>query len=534
MKTLLKNGKIVDGTGAPAFDGFLILEDDRIVAVQKGEAPGQFDGEIVDCTGLMVTPGFIDAHSHNDWFAARQEPLPFFVPFVEQGITTQVVGNCGFSPFGYTPDTRFLGLMGGGLFTRGDAQGDFSSYSGWRSAAKGRAPVNLAPLQGHGPIRTGICGYANRPLTEAELRERDRILEQSFEEGVFGASFGLMYEPDRYATGAELERAAKIVAKHDGVLTVHERACSAASTSYNPPFGGRPHNLRALDEMIALAKRTGVKLQYSHLIYVGESSWKTVEESLKLIDRVRAEGCDFQYDLYAMTFGVSVITVVLPNWYLSLPAEKRHTGFTKLKLSLMIGATVKMLGFGFEDMQVAWICEGQEALCGKRVTEIAREWGISPLDAYIRLVDLSEGKGRIHMYKYYKEEIITKLLRHAPSLCMTDAWIEEKGLQNAAAFSCFPKFLAMSRAGKALPLEAMIHKMSGAVADRFGIKNRGYLKAGFAADITLFDWATVGNQGDEPVRPSGVKQVYLNGRRVVEDGVANLSVLSGAGNVLLK
>ena len=104
----------------------------------------------------------------------------------------------------------------------------------------------------------------------------------------------------------------------------------------------------ALDEMIELTKRTGVKMQYSHLIYVGESSWKTVEESLAQIDQVRSEGYDFCYDLYSMTFGVSVITVVLPNWYLSLPSDQRHTRWTHLKLRAMIGATVKMLGFGFE------------------------------------------------------------------------------------------------------------------------------------------------------------------------------------------
>ena len=139
-----------------------------------------------------------------------------------------------------------------------------------------------------------------------------------------------------------------------------------------------------------------------------------------------------------MTFGVSVITVVLPNWYLSLPSDQRHTRWTHLKLRAMIGATVKMLGFGFDDMQVAWIGDGYETLCGKRVTEIAREWGISDLDAYIRLVDLSEGKGRLNMYRYYNDEIITRLIRHEPSIFMTDAWIEEKGVQNAAAYSCFP------------------------------------------------------------------------------------------------
>lgn len=532
MKTLLINGSIVDGTGAEPFAGSVVLEGGQILDVCKGKWEGAFDGEVLDCEGLTIAPGLIDAHSHNDWFAARLEPLPFFVPFVEQGITTQVVGNCGFAPFGYDPATPYLHLMGSGLFSVGDAPGDFSGYAGWKTEAQKRTPLNLAPLQGHGPIRIGICGYENRPLTQEETRRRDAVLEQSFAQGVFGASFGLMYEPDRYATADELEGAARIVAKHGGVLTVHERACSAASTSYSPPFGGRAHNLRALDEMIELTRRTGVKMQYSHLIYVGESSWKTVEESLRLIDQVRAEGLDFSYDLYSMTFGVSVITVVLPSWYLSLPQEKRHTPLTKLKLRAMIGVTVKMLGFGFEDMLVAWIGEGHEALCGKRVTEIAREWGVSDLDAYIRLVDMSEGKGRLNMYKYYNDEIITRLMRHEPSLFMTDAWIEEQGVQNAAAYSCYPKFLAWSREGKGLPLAQTVRKMSGAVADRFGLRDRGYLKRGYAADVTVFNAQTIANRGDEPVRPIGVEAVFINGRQVVRGGAADTAALLGAGCVL--
>lgn len=534
MKRLFYHATIVDGSGSPAFQGYVITQADRIEAVAGGNAPQAFDGERIDCTGLTVAPGFIDAHSHNDWFAARQNPLPFFIPFAEQGITTQVVGNCGFAPFGYDPDTPYQHLLGSGLFQVGDAQGDFSSFTGWCDAAAGLTPLNMAPLQGHGPMRIGICGYENRPLTAEETKRRDAILEQSLADGAFGASFGLMYEPDRYATADELEGAARIVSQHGGVLTVHERACSAASTSYNPPFGGRPHNLRALDEMIELTKRTGVKMQYSHLIYVGESSWKTVEESLALIDKVRSEGYDFCYDLYSMTFGVSVITVVLPSWYLSLPPEKRHTRITRMKLRAMIGLTVKMLGFGFGDMLVAWIGEGYEALCGKRVTDIAREWGVSDLDAYIKLVDLSEGKGRLNMYRYYNDDIITRLIRHEPSIFMTDAWIEEKGVQNAAAYSCYPKFLAWSREGRGLPLEATIRKMSGAVADRFGIEGRGYLRPGYAADLTIFDAARIANIGDEPIRPKGIDSVYINGRRVVKNGAAEETELLGAGMILRK
>lgn len=535
MKTLLKNGTIVDGSGQAAYPGSVVLEDGKILSVLRGQAPEGFEGTTVDCTGLTIAPGFIDAHSHNDWYAARSNPLPYFTPFVEQGITTQVTGNCGFSPFGYKQGTPYQHLLGSGLFEVGDApDAAFHTFSGWRTEAAMRSPLNLVPLQGHGSIRIGLSGYENRPLTADEKKLHDEKLEESLNQGAFGLSYGLMYEPDRYAAQDELYSAARQVKKHGKILTVHARACSAASTSYSPPFGGRAHNLRALDEMLLLARETGVKLQYSHLIFVGEASWKTVEESLALIDRARADGVDVQYDLYAMTFGVSVITVVLPSWYLSLPENKKRSPAVRARLALEIGVTKRVLGFGFSDMQVAWLGEGYDALCGKRVPEIAKLWNVSELEAYLRLVDISNGKGRVNMYRYYSEPIIFELMRHEPSLFMTDAWIEEKGVQNAAAYSSFPKFLQWAREQKSgLTLEQTVRKMTGATADRFLIKERGYLREGYAADITVFDFHRIAAQDDLPKKPEGIAHVFVNGRQVLQDGATDPGRFAGAGTALV-
>ncbi|MFZ5351869.1 MAG: N-acyl-D-amino-acid deacylase family protein [Bacillota bacterium] len=532
IKTLFKNGIIIDGSGRPAYPGSVIISGSSIVEIAAGDYCSDFEGIIIDCKGLIVAPGFIDSHSHNDWFAASSNPVPYFKTFAEQGITSQVVGNCGFSPFGYKADTPYKSMLGSGLFRVGDAEGDFSSYWGWKEAVQKRVPLNIIPLQGHGSIRIGLCGYENRALTAEETVLYNEKLEEAFEQGVFGLSFGLMYEPDRYATRDELEQSAGIVAKHGGILTVHGRACSAASTSYSPPFVGRPHNLRALEEMIELSRRTGVRLQYSHMIYVGESTWRTVDESLRLIDEARREGLDISYDLYPMTFGVSVITVVLPNWFLSLPKEKRNSRLVRLRLAAEISLTKKVLGFSFEDMMAAWICDGKEELCNKRVSEIAAEWKVSPLDAYLRLVEMSEGKGRVNMYRYYNQQIITKLIQHGPSLFMTDAWIEGKGVQNAAAYTAYPRFLELSRNGKGVSLEETVRKMSGAAADRFKIIDRGYLHTGKAADITVFDAETVAAKGDLPERPVGIKHVFINGRHAVCEGVADEAILLESGSIL--
>lgn len=524
MSVLLKNGKIYDGTGGASYTADLLIEDGKIAKIGAGLT--EKADETVDCGGLCIAPGFIDAHSHNDWFAARIDNDRFFVPFLEQGITTQVAGNCGFSPFGFDADTPHKDLIGSGLFSLGDAEGDTSTLDGFERAIK-NLPVNLVPLLGHGSPRISVAGYDSRPLTEEELEREDALIEKALTDGAAGVSFGLMYEPDRYAPYDELKRAARIAQKHGKVLTVHGRACSAASTSYNPPVGGKAHNVRALEEMAQIARETGVKLQYSHLIFVGKSTWKTLDACLDLIDRLNAEGLEFWYDSFAFTYGASVITVALPPWYLTLPAEKRRSRWNQLKLKAMIDITKKMLGFDFGDIVITWVKEGEESLVGKTVREIADEWGVGETEAYIRLVELSEGKGRVLMHKYLTKDILKRLMSDDKCLFMTDAWVEENGKQNPAGFSCFPKFFDLAREF-GVDFARIIRRMTGATADRFGIEGRGYVREGCAADLIVFDENAIGVGESDESRPRGVEQVYVNGARRVERGAFVPGASSGS------
>ncbi|MEA4895715.1 MAG: amidohydrolase family protein [Oscillospiraceae bacterium] len=528
MKTLLKSGKIVDGSGSEPYCADILIEDDRIRRI-GGNLSDETD-RVIDCSGLVVTPGFIDIHSHNDCFIARQNNDRFFVPFLEQGITTQVTGNCGFSPFGYDKDTEYRELIGSGLFDLSEIKGDTSTLPGFAAAIK-NMPLNVVPLYGHMSARIGIAGYDSRELTDEELVKTEEILEQALKDGAAGISFGLMYEPDRYAPYEELRRAAAICARHGKILTIHGRANSAASTSYNPPVGGRAHNLRALDEMERLARDTGVKIQHSHLIFVGEKSWKTVDEALAIVKRMNDEGFDFKYDSYSLTYGASIITVVLPGWFLSLPAEKRSGKLAMLRLAIEIGVTKRVLGFNFNDIVVTWIAEGQDELIGKTVAQIAKDWGVSELRAYIRLVELSEGRGRVLMQRYLTDEIVLRLMKDENCYFMTDAWIEEEGKQNPSCYLCFPLFLKIAREN-GLALKDMIHRMTGMAAERYRIAERGLLKEGFFADIAVFDEKAIGPGATDESRPEGVSFVLVNGTVVVDNGA--FSGKNNEGRLLLQ
>jgi len=514
MTTLLTGGRIIDGTGEKAYTADLLIKDGRIAAI--GSFSDAQADEFIDAKDKCIAPGFIDAHSHNDWFLSRHDVSKYFLPFLSQGITTQVTGNCGFSPFGFDADSPNLHLLGSGLFTLQEfSEGADPTLKGF-AQKHNKTPVNIVPLYGHMSGRNSISGYENRPLNAIELDHLDNLMEQALVDGAAGISLGLMYEPDRYAPYEELKRAARIAAKHDKILSVHARACSAVSTSYQPPVGGRPHNLRALDEMISIARETGVKVQFSHLIFVGAKSWQTVDEALAIIQKVNDEGLSFLYDSYSMTCGASVITVILPAWYLSLPENKRRSPIARARIALEIGVTKRLLGFDFSDIVLTWVKEGYEHLCGKSVHDIAKEWRTTDLDAYLKLVEISNGRGRVLMHKYLTEEILSRLMDDPKCLYMTDAWVEETGLQNPACYSSLPEFLRRGQAKGTL--EKTIRQMTGATADRYQIKERGYLKEGYYADITVFDPLQVRASDSLQDPPHGISEVLIAGERVLKAG----------------
>ncbi len=512
----LKNGTIIDGTNQPSYTGTVCIENDRIKKIYDAQKPlpGSLEGDVIDCSGKIIAPGFIDAHSHHDFFAARNDNLPFFLPFIEQGVTTMIAGNCGFSAAGYDESTPHQNAVGGGLFSnRGN---NYGSFKKWMKKADKLLPVNMASLVGHGTLRIGAAGKSPDGLSEETLQETLDILDRSLSEGAAGISYGLMYEPGQFASYEELKKFAEIVKKHGKTATFHARACSKVSTSYQPPIGGRPHNLRAMDEVLRLVRETDVKTVYSHLIFVGKKSWDTVDESLRLLEKINNEGHDVRFDMYAMEFGASVITVVLPPWYLKLSAKKRKNWFNRLRLRVEIWVSKKALGFGFKDILVTNTHGNKPEIEGKTIAEIAKEQKRSVLSTYLDIIENVDESASVLMYKYQNPAIIEKLRTHPLVHYMSDAWIEEgASVQNFAVYGNFIKFLELAR-DHGDSMEATIHRMSGKPAAYYGLKKRGTVDAGNHADLVVFDKENLSHNEEKQQRPKGIEHVYINGVHVVD------------------
>ena len=529
-KVLIKNAKIYDGSGVAPFFGDVLIRGERIVQIAES-IPVESDFDVVDLNGLSLAPGFIDAHSHNDWFALREAPLKYFEPFIKQGITTFVSGNCGLSATGFADDTSHKGKIGGGLFSFDGCRESKGQVKDFLETVDGNIPCNLAVLAGHCTARASVSGSVNRQLTDEEEKEMLNILEQALQQGAAGISLGLMYDPGLYANKDELKKIAQLCEKYNRPLTVHPRANSAVSMSY-PELLGRSHLLRAVDELADIVAGTKTKLHYSHAIFVGRRSFKDKDEFLDIVDRLREQGVDMMFDIYNETLGVSVITVILPAWYQAMTPEERKKPLVRAKLSILVYASSLLLGFGFKDIEVAYIGEGYEKYEGKSVHQIAKEEGMSDLAAYLMLCEKSNFQGRVNMGPYTTPEIISRFEKDPRCLYMTDAWVEDHGVQNPAIYDCFPKFLQDSLLGKGDVLEKTISRMTGATADRFNLCDRGYIRSGYYADLTVFCEEELKKATPDQKKSFGIHRVWINGKAVLNGDALDTALTDFSGKAI--
>jgi N-acyl-D-amino-acid deacylase len=525
---LFRDGQVIDGTGGSAFKGHVLINDDRIGAViPEGQEIPPTD-EVIDADGCVIAPGFIDMHSHSDWMLWDDDHPAVLSCLLEQGVTTVVGGNCGFSPAPVRAETMELVRHHSAMLADKPVDFAWTTVSEFLDHVDNTGPVlNLAQLVGHASVRSRAADTLRGAMKPHEQKSCLDEVRRAFDEGACGLSFGLGYDPGMYSPLEEIQALCEVAKESDRPVTVHTKALSKISPCY-PATYLKPHNLRALREMLDIAKKTGVRLQISHFIFVGRKSWSTADACLRMVDEARREGLDVMIDAFPYTCGNTTINVVFPYWFLArLPAGYGNP-WARARLRAEFGISFGLVGFFYRDFQVMDAAvPGWEELNGLTIEQIASKWAMSPLKALLKLSEASQGRTLMLFHTYSgepgNEGPLESVLRHEACLFETDVVVKSTGYPNPAALGTFPRILGnYVRDKKFFSLENGINRMTLASADRFGIKDRGSLLPGKVADVVVFDPQKISDtppSGALPAgKPKGISHVFLNGVQVVKDG----------------
>src|SRR5262245_36533782 len=394
---IVRGGSVVDGSGAPRFRANIAVNAGRIAEVSADRESYQVNAlREIDAGGLVVAPGFIDLHSHSDWVAPIPEHATILKPFLMQGVTTFVVGNCGFSVAPVRLGASRMLDESGQMLSERKFVWTWQGVSEFGAHLKRQGmALNMAQLAGHGSIRLCVMGAdAGEPSSE-QLREMQSLLERAMADGAVGLSTGLGYFAGMIAKPRELVAMARVAGAAGGVLTSHLRAYSTRSLFFQSEV---PHNLLAVREMVEVAREARVPLQISHLIFVGRRTWPTARETLADIERAASDGVDVAFDTFPYTCGNTTIRVIFPAW--SQPQLEELLDSTEGWARLRDGFQ-PLHAFIAEGVQLMWAVKPELAhLEGKFFGEIADALGLDPVEAYLTIARESGTRARVlnHLY----------------------------------------------------------------------------------------------------------------------------------------
>jgi dihydroorotase/N-acyl-D-amino-acid deacylase len=503
----LSNALIVDGSGAEPYRGGVLLREGHVAAVGDGARPA--DADEVDVLGMVVAPGFIDLHSHSDLkvLENRREKS-------DQGVTTEVVGNCGFSPFPCGQHASLVAEQNEGILNGSSCWDTAAGYL--QSVREQSRLVDVQSLIGHGALRTAVMGM---DATLPELRDLDameRALDEALAEGAIGFSTGLMYAPGSEAPFAELEALCRVVARRGKLYTTHMR-------SYSWEL------VESVEEQIELARRTGCRLQISHLQAVGRDNWHKQRTALDRIEAARAEGIDVAFDCYPYVAGSTVMTQLLPQRALAgglaglLQKLDSNQVCDELERDLN-----KDTAQAWNDIFVSSLrTEGNRRLIGKHLAEIGESRGVTPARAILDL--LREEAGKVNIVAFNQSEAnLRETVTHPLSSIITDGfYVAERPHPRLAG--AFPTLLGeFVREKQWLSLAEAVRKITSAPAERLGLHDRGTLSAGLRADLVVFDPQAIGSTAtfeDPTGAPAGIHLV-IKGQMLLPK---SSSLLDGGG-----
>ncbi len=515
--TIITNGIIYCGDGKAPITGSVGIRDGKIAAIGK---IGKSCTKLIDAQGLAVSPGFIDIHTHTD---TNLFQAPLGDSRIFQGVTTDIGGNCGDSPFPYSDEyfaTKKDTLRYGFPYWQ-DIDGFYSALT-----AK-KIGINYKSYTGQGQLRSAVVGDKNVPATKEQIAKMCSILDKEMEMGSLGLSCGLEYAPGSYATDEEIVELCKVVAKHNGLFAIHMR-------------NEDDRVEESIQEALNIARKSGVRLEISHLKAQNAANWHKGPNMLKIIEDARKEGVDVTFDRYPYVAFSTGLTSFIP---LDLRDGSGADIMKRLKnnaISAKIGkyadSRMKRLG-GPQNVLVA-ACENpvNAAYSGKNIEEICKMSGMQPWEA-VRHLLITENLG-VQMAGFaMTEENVRMFLAHELGMPASDGSVySPEGplsteIPHPRSYGTFQRFFGKYiREDKICDLATGIYKCTALPASRIGLKDRGLIAPNYAADIVIFNPDTITDTSDysNPHQlGKGVEHVIVNGQHTIENGKYNGCELKG-------
>lgn len=507
---LLRGGTVIDGSGAARRRADVALREGRVAAV--GDVPAADAEQVLDVGDLVVAPGFIDAHSHADAALLRD---PAGAPKVLQGVTTEIVNNCGFGLFPVRSQAAREAM--GGVWTEGESP-TFASAEEYHAALRARGTaVNVASLVAHGAVRASVVGAEDRPATGDELRAMCDLVREGFRQGAVGVSFGLLYAPGCFATSDEIAAIGRTAAEFGRLLAFHVRnECDRFEES--------------ILEVIEIGRETGAHVHVSHIKVADPARWGDIGLVLRHIEEARARGQRVTCDQYPYPAGSSPFTTLLPPWTLeggparTLARLRDEAERARIRAALAGAETIP--GWDNLSSRIGWdrcmvgSAPGREEWEGNTIADLAARAGRPPEEVLFDLLLATRGAA-IGIWHQMCEEDVQTAMRHPAQMVGSDG-LDTPGRPHPRLWGTFPRVLGRYvRELGVLTLEQAVHKMTGKTAATFDLAERGLIKPGYRADICVFDPDRVTDRAtwEAPTRPpEGIVHVICNGVFTLRDG----------------
>ncbi|WP_326610607.1 D-aminoacylase [Streptomyces scopuliridis] len=523
MDLVIRDARVIDGTGGPSYRADVGIEDGRIAAIRREGEPRPSGARVLDAAGLALSPGFIDMHAHSDLALLRD---PEHTAKAAQGVTLEVIGQDGLS---YAPvDDATLAQVRQAI-TGWNGDGSDIDFD-WRTVGeyldrldRGIA-VNAAYLIPQGTVRMYAVGWDDRPATDAELARMKRLVAESMEQGAVGMSSGLTYTPGMYAADSELTELCRVVAGYDGYYCPHHRSYGAGA-------------LQAYEEMVTLTRDAGCALHLAHATMNFGVNKGRAPELLTLLDEALDAGADISLDTYPYTPGCTTLVAMLPSWASEGGPDAILERLRDEATAERIRHHMEVIGAdGCHGVPIEWdtieisgvAAPGLADHVGRTVADSAARADEAPWTTARRLL-IEDRLGSTILQHVGHEENVRQIMRHRVHTGGSDG-ILQGAKPHPRAYGTFPQYLGRyARELGVLTLEECVAHLTARPAARLRLPDRGLIREGYRADLVLFDPDTVaaGSTFEAPrTLPVGIPHVLIDGRFVIEDG-RRTNVLAG-------